>query len=97
MTTKKQTKKVATKKATKKTGKRPVSAKNPKQGQYVWDTHYKCRRMVMSVPRDDKGLYFIGVDHEPVRRNEFIFPLPSPKKAPQKATRKRPAKKTARR
>ncbi len=49
--------------------------KHPKKGQYVWDKHYKKRRRVMSVSQK-RRLYFIGADREPVRRHEFIFPLP---------------------
>lgn len=50
--------------------------KNPKKGQFVWDKHYKQKKKVQAVPKNGNNLYFIGSDHEPVRRNEFIFPLP---------------------
>lgn len=56
-----------------------ISGINPKPGQYVWDKYYKRKVMVHGAnTRDD--LYFVGPDHEPVRRNEFVFPLPKIKK-----------------
>lgn len=56
----------------------PATAKmkNPKIGQFVWDKHDKCKKKVQSVPKNGNELYFIGKDREPVRRSEFIFPLP---------------------
>ena len=53
--------------------------KNPKVGQFVFDKHYKKKRKVMAVPMHGNNLYFIGEDHEPVSRSEFIFPLPKKK------------------
>jgi hypothetical protein len=37
--------------------------------------HEKRKRKVMGIPKNGNKLYFIGVDHEPVRRSEFEFPL----------------------
>ena len=59
----------------KKTKKRTVKTKNPKVGQFVWDKHEGKKRKVMAVPNKNNNLYFIGAEHEPVRRNEFVFPL----------------------
>ncbi|MDR1627644.1 MAG: hypothetical protein LBR79_02580 [Oscillospiraceae bacterium] len=50
--------------------------KNPKVGQYVFDIHYQRRRKVMGVPKGTNTLYYIGEDHDPVYRYEFLFPLP---------------------
>ncbi|MDR0207019.1 MAG: hypothetical protein LBI45_07180 [Bacteroidales bacterium] len=50
--------------------------KNPKIGQFVFDIHYKKKRKIMAVPKNENDLFFIGSEHEPVRRNEFIYPLP---------------------
>jgi len=50
--------------------------KNPKKGQFVFDKHYKKKRKVMAVPNKNNNLYFIGIEHEPIHRYEFIFPLP---------------------
>ena len=47
--------------------------KNPNVGQFVYDTYYCRRRKVHAI---SGKLYFIGPQHEPVFRNEFIFPLP---------------------
>ncbi len=47
---------------------------NPKVGNYVYDIYYRKRRMVMGV---SSGLFFIGTGREPVRRHEFIYPLPT--------------------
>lgn len=47
--------------------------KTPAIGQYVYDIHYNRKTKVTGIAN---GLYFIGPDHEPVRRHEFIFPLP---------------------
>lgn len=49
---------------------------NPKKGQFVWDKHDKCKKKVQSIPRNGNNLYFIGAEHEPVKRSEFIFPIP---------------------
>ena len=49
--------------------------KNPRIGQYVYDTYYGKKRKVQAIS-DNGKLYFIGSEHEPVFRNEFIFPLP---------------------
>lgn len=48
--------------------------KNPSIGQFVFDTYYCRKRKVYAI--SDNKLYFIGSEHEPVFRNEFIFPLP---------------------
>jgi len=53
--------------------------KNPKKGQFVYDKYYKTKKKVMAVPKHGNNLYFIGSDHEPVSRNEFIYPLPKKK------------------
>ncbi len=54
--------------------KRPKSPKkNPKVGQFVWDKYNQQKKKVHSI---QGSLYFIGADHEPVRREEFVFPLP---------------------
>lgn len=45
----------------------------PSIGQYVYDTYYNVKRQVKAISGE---LYFIGSDHEPLRRHEFIFPLP---------------------
>jgi|GEM_PF-1035823 len=45
----------------------------PSIGQYVFDTYYNCKKQVKGIAN---GLFYIGSDHEPVRRHEFIFPLP---------------------
>ena len=50
---------------------------NPRKGQYVYDPYYKMRRKVMAVPMNGNNLYFIGKEHEPMARDEFIYPLPS--------------------
>jgi intracellular sulfur oxidation DsrE/DsrF family protein len=47
--------------------------KNPRVGQFVYDVYYCKRRKVQAI---SGKLYFIGSEHEPVFRNEFIFPLP---------------------
>jgi len=64
---------------TKKTKTRTTYSKNPKVGEFVFDKYYKKRRKVMAVPRNGNNLYFIGTDHEPVRRNKFTYPLPKKK------------------
>ena len=53
--------------------------KNPRIGQYVFDTYYKRKRKVYAISNNNK-LYFIGPEHEPVFRDDFIFPLPKIKK-----------------
>ncbi|GAB6121020.1 hypothetical protein [Dysgonomonas termitidis] len=45
----------------------------PVIGQYVFDTYYNCKKQVKGIAN---GLFYIGSDHEPVHRHEFIFPLP---------------------
>ncbi len=47
--------------------------KNPSIGQFVYDVYYCKRRKVQAI---SGKLYFIGSEHEPVYRDEFIFPLP---------------------
>jgi len=64
-------------KTVKKTG-RKVN-RTPKVGEFVFDKYYKKKRKVMAVPMHGNNLYFIGEDHEPVSRSEFIFPLPKKK------------------
>ena len=51
--------------------------KNPRIGQFVYDTYYCKRRKVYAI---SGKLYFIGSEHEPVFRDEFIYPLPKNKK-----------------
>ena len=51
--------------------------KNPRIGQYVYDTYYGKKRKVQAT---SGKLYFIGSTHEPVFRDEFIFPLPKQNK-----------------
>ena len=51
--------------------------KNPSIGQFVFDVYCCKRRKVQGI---SGKLYFIGNQHEPVFRNEFIFPLPKNKK-----------------
>lgn len=51
--------------------------KTPRVGQFVWDTYYHKKRKVQAI---SGKLYFIGKEHEPVFRKDFIFPLPSCKK-----------------
>jgi len=46
---------------------------NPKIGQYVWDIYYNRKTRITGI---SNGLYFVGSEHEPVHRKEFIFPLP---------------------
>ena len=53
--------------------------KNPRPGQFVYDTYYRKKRKVQAVS-DNNKLYFIGSEQEPVFRDEFIFPLPKKKK-----------------
>lgn len=50
--------------------------KNPRIGQFVYDV-YSCKKK--KVQAISCKLYFIGSEHEPVFRNEFIFPLPKTK------------------
>ncbi len=69
MTTKKTVKTKA-----KVTGK--VKLANPKVGDYVYDIYYRKRRMVMGISSE---LFFIGTEREPVRRHEFVYPLPATK------------------
>ena len=47
--------------------------KNPSIGQFVFDVYCCKRRKVQGI---SGKLYFIGSEHEPVFRDEFIFPLP---------------------
>jgi hypothetical protein len=47
---------------------------NPTIGQYVFDIYYNRKTKVTGIAN---GLYFIGHEHEPVHRHEFIFPLPT--------------------
>ena len=53
--------------------------KNPSIGQFVYDTYYCKKRKVQAIS-DNNKLYFIGSEHEPVFRDEFIFPLPKQNK-----------------
>ena len=53
--------------------------KNPRVGQYVYDTYYGKKRKVQAIS-DNNKLFFIGSEHEPVFRDEFIFPLPKNRK-----------------
>lgn len=48
--------------------------KTPSVGQYVFDIYYNCKKQVKGIAN---GLFYVGSDHEPVHRNEFIFPLPT--------------------
>lgn len=48
----------------------------PSIGQYVFDTYYNCKKQVKGIAN---GLFYIGSDHEPVHRHEFVFPLPTNK------------------
>ena len=54
-----------------------VKIKDPKKGQFVFDKYSKRRTMVVGI---SGGLFFVGSDHEPIKRDEFIFPLPTAKK-----------------
>ena len=56
---------------------RTKNEKNPSIGQFVYDTYYCKRRKVQAIAGK---LYFIGSEHEPVYRDEFMFPLPKKKK-----------------
>ena len=49
---------------------------NPKKGQFVFDEYSNTKKKIQEVPKNGNDLYFIGKDHEPVRRNEFVFPVP---------------------
>ncbi len=51
--------------------------KNPRIGQFVYDV-YSCKKK--KVQAISGKLYFIGSEHEPVFRDEFIFPLPKQNK-----------------
>lgn len=45
----------------------------PSIGQYVFDIYYNVKKQVKAIQGE---LFFIGSDREPVRRNEFVYPLP---------------------
>ena len=51
--------------------------KNPRIGQFVYDMYFCKKRKVQAI---SGKLYFIGSTHEPVFRDEFIFPLPKQNK-----------------
>ena len=59
--------------------KRKRENKNPRAGQFVYDV-YSCKKRKVQAISDNGKLYFIGSEHEPVFRNEFIFPLPKKNK-----------------
>ena len=46
---------------------------NPNVGQFVLDLYTGRKTKVMSIVNE---LYFVGKEHEPVSRHEFLFPLP---------------------
>ncbi len=48
--------------------------KNPSVGQFVYDTYSRKKMKVHAI--SDNKIFFIGSEHEPVFRDEFIFPLP---------------------
>ena len=50
-----------------------LNEKKPRTGQFVFDPYFCKKRKVQAI---SGKLYFIGSEHEPVFRNEFIFPLP---------------------
>ena len=66
----------AKKRTTKSTAAKKATAKNPKVGQFVFDKHYQKKRKVIAIHKNGNDLYFIGQEHEPVRRHEFLFPCP---------------------
>ena len=43
---------------------------NPKKGNSVLDKHDLKLKQIHSIY---DGIYFIGKDHKPTKRNEFIF------------------------